>query len=55
MADKLVPASPEVIAEEISERLAESIPREEQGELLRTYVRALSEEMALLEQWVYGG
>jgi hypothetical protein len=42
----IVPASGEVLAEEIQSKLDESLPREEQGEVIRRYVRMIADELA---------
>lgn len=51
MTRDLVPPSGEVIAEEIQENIAErGIPRDEQGEFIRNFVRVLADEIAKLVQ-----
>lgn len=49
-----VPPSAEVVAEEIQAELAEGIPREEQGVLIRDYVRAIAEEVAAVGRAWHG-
>lgn len=45
-----VPSSPEVIAEEIQVQLSDAIPREEQGEFVRSFVREVAVGIAEVEQ-----
>lgn len=50
----MIAPSAEVIAEEIMVALDESgLPREEQGELIREYVRAVAVEVAFVAQAAY--
>lgn len=48
-----VPPSGEVLAEEIAEKLAENgLPREEQGDWIGSFVRAVADEISKLLQAV---
>lgn len=50
----IVPPSGEVIAEEIEVKLAEGgMPRDEQGPLIRGFVRTLADELAKVTQAAY--
>lgn len=51
MTRDLVPPSGEVIAEEIQENLAKvGLPRDEQGDMVRDFVRSVADEIAKLVQ-----